>query len=912
MKDGPAIGTRAEPHNAAASRLRPAVSVIVSVFNKSGWLPACLDSILSQTLRNIEVVCVDDASTDGSRDVLARYAALDPRIQVVCAPVNRGPGPTRNLGIACASAPFVQFTDADDLLPEHAIELLHRRAEKDCVPVVRGTMAAFHGADPQRQELLHEVRDRSNFAPFDERELWIPWWHPCYLFSRAFLVAGGISYPRLRSGEDPVFLASALAAAPRMSTIADVTYRYRIAELATKDRASFAGIQAFIHHARIVKGIFRAVHPASWTQGYGPLLQQDLERQIASFNLSDYERERLRAEVSQLFSATDAALQRILFVYRVCGLGGVETSILNKAVTLRKLGATVEVLFLDFWGNGGKSIAERVGVHVLRQREAQIDLLRKGWDAIVVVDSPEFVDTVLASGIECALIFETHVSYPPALKRCYSRVDDAIIESVITPSDFNKRLLLDAGCPSDRICVVPNALDSEAFVSNSAAPAASLAALPDDRPIVLSIGRVEPQKNTQAFVQVALKLLATGHALHFVIVGDAVDTQEYAARVRAAIPERSRTFFTFIQELRYESMPELYGRAARSGGCLLITSTNESQPMTLLEAMASECPVVAPDIGGIGEVVLDSVTGLLYPAGQIDAAVAAVRKVLTSPVMRERIVRQARDLLTLDHSPLRTAEFYMSITKKTRSAPRLVPNVAALATEPPQPMPSVVDSVPAKSVPPAKRSDAQDVAARLDALVGDFVSLHMALLRERDGKDERALATLFSRPMLDPSETAVKAYSDIAPGVQIGFEPSGSATLAVEPRRDFSHSPAHCLNTFTLRYSGKSRWFTLELALDWEELRNVDRYQIGLYVRADREAPGHVVLRLPRIAGGAVDHRLADFRLAPEERSCHCSGPLAWRGLSDPDAKRRPKLIFFFDPASNLALKFDYLTAYFA
>ena len=283
-------------------------------------------------------------------------------------------------------------------------------------------------------------------------------------------------------------------------------------------------------------------------------------------------------------------------------------------------------------------------------------------------------------------------------------------------------------------------------------------------------------------------------------------------------------------------MPELYGRAAGSGGCLLITSTNESQPMTLLEAMACECPVVAPDIGGIGEVVLDAVTGLLYPAGQTEAAVAAVRKVLTSPAMRERIVRQARDLVTLDHSPARTAEFYMSITKKTRSAPRAVPNVAALATEAPQPMPSVVDSAPAGSVPPAERSDAQDVAARLDALVGEFVSLHMALLRERDGRGERALATLLSRPVLDPSETAVKAYSDIAPGAQIGFEPSGSATLAVEPRRDFSHSPAHCLNTFTLRYSGKSRWFTLELALDWEELRNVDRYQIGLYVRADREA----------------------------------------------------------------------------
>ena len=230
--------------------------------------------------------------------------------------------------------------------------------------------------------------------------------------------------------------------------IADVTYRYRIAELATKDRASFAGIQAFIHHARIVQDIFRAVHPASWTQGYGPLLQQDIERQIASFILSDYERERLRAEVSQLFSAADAAPQRILFCYRVCGLGGVETSS-NKAVTLRKLGATVETCFRLLGKRwqvdcracrrsraSAKGSANRFAEKGLgRHRRRRLARIRR---------------YLLASGIECALFFETHVSYPPALEHCYSRVNDAVIESVITPSDFNKRLLLGAGCPSDR------------------------------------------------------------------------------------------------------------------------------------------------------------------------------------------------------------------------------------------------------------------------------------------------------------------------------------------------------------------------------------------------------------------------------------------------------------------------------
>jgi glycosyltransferase involved in cell wall biosynthesis len=886
------------------------VSVIVPVFNKAPFLAECLESILAQSLADLEVICVDDASTDGSTEILADYANRDRRVHVIPGSVNRGPGPSRNVGIAIATAPYVQFTDADDVLPAKSLETLYKRALHDGVPVIRGTVQGF-SSEHDTLQVLSAVPDRTAFKPLDDPEVWLPWWHVSYLFSRDLLLQECIGYPRLRSGEDPVFLTSVLLRAPCMSTICDATYRYRIAPMEKKHRATYGSLLEYLQHARMVKQLLSGPFAECWTGGYGPLIAKDIDTLIERYPLSPVERRQLRVQ-AEFLNTEEHTSHRILFAYKLCGLGGVETSILNKAEALRKLGANVEALFLDFWGNGGKSIAERAGVHVLRQVDAQIDLLRKGWDAIVVVDSPEFVDTVIASGIDCALFFETHASYISALTYYYSRVNDPAIEAVIAPSDFNKRLLVAAGCSADRICVVPNALDPDTFESSLVQPAAALASLPLDRPIVLSVGRVEPQKNTLAFVQTALELLATGHVVHFVIVGDAVDTQEYAEQVRAAIPDGSGKYFTFIQELRHESMPELYRRAARSGGCLLVTSTNESQPMTLLEAMACECPVVAPDIGGIGEVVLDSVTGLLYPPGQADAAFAAVNQVLNSPIMRERIVRQARDLLTLDHSPVRTAEFYMSLTKKTRSARSPVPNAAALATEPPRPVASAVEPARAGAAPPVKHSGGQQIAARLDALVGEFVSLHMALLRERSASHERALATLFSEPVLDSSEISLKAYSGIAPGVHIGFEPSGAATFIIEPRRDFSHSPAHCLNTFTLRYSGKSRWFTLEIALDWEELHDVDRYQMGLYVRPDREAPGHVVLRLPGAAGGATDHRLVDFRLSPEERSCHCCGSLSLPEPADRDPKRRPKLIFFFDPTSDLALKFDYLTTYFA
>ena len=276
------------------------VSVIVPVFNKAPYLAACLDSILGQTLQNIEVICVDDASTDGSAEMLARYADLDPRVRVISASTNRGPGPRRNLGIAAARSPYVQFTDADDLLPETALETMCRRATADQVPIVRGSAVAFESDRPDRLEVLVSVADKSDFIPLDDPSLWIPWWHQCYLMSRSLLLDNQLGYPALRSGEDPVFLASALLAAGRMSTVADVTYMHRLADIEEKGRANVRSVQDFIEHARMVKEHFGPTRAECWTDGYRPYIKHDIKKLIKRCPLSAPERERVLAQVTDV------------------------------------------------------------------------------------------------------------------------------------------------------------------------------------------------------------------------------------------------------------------------------------------------------------------------------------------------------------------------------------------------------------------------------------------------------------------------------------------------------------------------------------------------------------------------------------------------------------------------------------
>ena len=95
------------------SQQMPKVSVIIPVFNVEEYLGECLDSILGQTLREIEVVCVDDGSTDGSAAILDTYAAKDGRVKVLRQP-NAGAGAARNAGLAVATGEYLLFCDPDD------------------------------------------------------------------------------------------------------------------------------------------------------------------------------------------------------------------------------------------------------------------------------------------------------------------------------------------------------------------------------------------------------------------------------------------------------------------------------------------------------------------------------------------------------------------------------------------------------------------------------------------------------------------------------------------------------------------------------------------------------------------------------------------------------------------------------
>lgn len=114
----------------------PQISILVAVYNTAPYLPQCLDSLCGQTLRDIQIICIDDCSTDQSPQILANYARRDTRITLLRTPHNSGQAAARNLGLQIATGEFTTFVDSDDWLApdalEQALETLAQNPANDC------------------------------------------------------------------------------------------------------------------------------------------------------------------------------------------------------------------------------------------------------------------------------------------------------------------------------------------------------------------------------------------------------------------------------------------------------------------------------------------------------------------------------------------------------------------------------------------------------------------------------------------------------------------------------------------------------------------------------------------------------------------------------------------------------------
>lgn len=199
------------------------VSVIIPVYNVASYLAKCLDSLLSQTLKGVEIICVDDGSTDESPHILDDYARKDSRIQVIHQK-NAGAGAARNCGLDMAVGEYVFFLDPDDFCRRGMLRALYRRATKtEADIVVSGRViydgegdhiVGYRGLDAdlwlRRQPFSAQDISRKIFA-FSKNVAWDK------LFRREFILRQGIRFQCIPRSNDVYFVNIALATAGRIA-----------------------------------------------------------------------------------------------------------------------------------------------------------------------------------------------------------------------------------------------------------------------------------------------------------------------------------------------------------------------------------------------------------------------------------------------------------------------------------------------------------------------------------------------------------------------------------------------------------------------------------------------------------------------------------------------------------------------
>lgn len=205
---------------------RPRVSIIIPIFNVKPFLRACLDSAVGQTLCDIEIICVNDGSTDGSRTILSDYDATDSRI-IVIDKVNGGVSSARNAGLQIARGDYIRFLDGDDMLVPDACETLCRRASQDHADIVLGGVVFMlpNGDVTKREVFPNAVYDLANPREFREvLRRGLEWGVPFQFYSRQILI--GSDFAPLSHGEDTLFFTQIVCRAARMTVVGRPLYVY--------------------------------------------------------------------------------------------------------------------------------------------------------------------------------------------------------------------------------------------------------------------------------------------------------------------------------------------------------------------------------------------------------------------------------------------------------------------------------------------------------------------------------------------------------------------------------------------------------------------------------------------------------------------------------------------------------------
>ncbi|MBQ6249941.1 MAG: glycosyltransferase [Oscillospiraceae bacterium] len=259
---------------------QPKVSVIIPVYNAEQYLRQCLDSVVNQTLRDIEIICVDDGSTDGSLSILREYEAKDSRVKVLTQK-NQFAGVARNHGMEAAGGSYYAFMDSDDYYAPDAIESMYDLCQRHELDFVK---TCFFNVEPGKEPYsskyslngyvdkgdFHRILSAANDITALNYIVDVPW---NALYRASFLRENGIAFNHLRVINDHSFFVSCIVHARRAMVVEDQVVFHRVNQSSSLVGTKQKYYQCQVDNYYLVREI---VQNTGWSQRR-QLLQRDLD-----------------------------------------------------------------------------------------------------------------------------------------------------------------------------------------------------------------------------------------------------------------------------------------------------------------------------------------------------------------------------------------------------------------------------------------------------------------------------------------------------------------------------------------------------------------------------------------------------------------------------------------------------------
>lgn len=237
------------------------ISILIPLYNVEQYIARCLDSILSQTYQNFEVIVVNDGSPDNSVNIVSKYAECDKRIRIIDNEENMGLAWTRMMGYIHAEGDYIVFCDSDDYMPAGALECLHKAVEQSNADIVIGNYQPVNSnknfGKPSNNRLSFGRDKKSVYKSLLTNETSHSLWGKIYR-KELFGNYEYITYKKFINAEDGFLLYQVIENTSKVVAIEDVVYYYyHNIESATKVKLSENAIWSIVTFWNLLDKMFK-------------------------------------------------------------------------------------------------------------------------------------------------------------------------------------------------------------------------------------------------------------------------------------------------------------------------------------------------------------------------------------------------------------------------------------------------------------------------------------------------------------------------------------------------------------------------------------------------------------------------------------------------------------------------------